>query len=114
MVVRVRKAVKHFSRELEPAQRPRKNNRITNFACKPGPPRTFSFAQLFLLAIMGIRISIYTSQKRRREFMKTAVYAQINDSLIVAQRRIRGSRLGFTLIELLVVIAIIAILAAML
>src|SRR5689334_19855194 len=46
--------------------------------------------------------------------MKTAVYAQINDSLVAAQRRICRSRSGFTLIELLVVIAIIAILAAML
>jgi prepilin-type N-terminal cleavage/methylation domain-containing protein/prepilin-type processing-associated H-X9-DG protein len=47
--------------------------------------------------------------------MKTVVSsAQINDSMIPAQRRVRAAILGFTLIELLVVIAIIAILAAML
>jgi len=47
--------------------------------------------------------------------MKTAVScAQINDSLIAAQRWNCRIKRGFTLIELLVVIAIIAILAAML
>jgi prepilin-type N-terminal cleavage/methylation domain-containing protein/prepilin-type processing-associated H-X9-DG protein len=47
--------------------------------------------------------------------MKTAVSAaQINDSLIAAQRWNCRTKRGFTLIELLVVIAIIAILAAML